>query len=593
MRCLIGFAALAALAVGSLFSPARAAAAEKSAVELLPASTAVYLEIARPGDLIALLDSPAPRLIEKSPQYAKALKDPKFQKLQQVIRATEERGGIPWRRALENGTAGGVSIAFDPAAQGVVILAKAQDPTVTASFRDAFFAVLRDLAAKNGDGDPIEAVDYRDLKAWKIGEGVVAQIGSWLIVTNKADLATKMADQFLDGGASLAADPQFQQSRQLPGDPSDGCAWAFVRLDPFRAMSEKPPWLDPNYKSENPAIEFLVGGLAPLLRSTPYLAAALTVRQDEVKLVIAAPNDPKWVTAGRKYFFAPPGDGAAKPLKPPGTMLSISMYRDVSAMWQSGPDLFSDAVAAQMAQADSGLSTFFGGKSFSADVLGAIKPQLQFVAAKQDFKAAGVPVPSLRLPGGALVLRIKPEKFDTLRRRFRVAFQSGVALANLGGATQGRPVLEIQTEKRGDVEILSATYDLTDKATAKDDIYLNFSPSLVMSRNYLVLCSTKQIAGDLADLIVKEGDTLPTIAENTLIEIDAAGAAALIKDDREQLIAQNMLEKGHDRAAAEKDIDGLREIVNYFRSATLRLTPAEQTIRLEVDVKLKGAQSGR
>jgi hypothetical protein len=267
-------------------------------------------------------------------------------------------------------------------------------------------------------------------------------------------------------------------------------------------------------------------------------------------------------------------------------MLSFTMYRDLSGMWQAAPDLFTEPIAAQMAQTDSQISNFFGGKSFSADVLGAFKPQMQFVLTRQDYKAAHVPEPSLRLPAGALIFRIKPNQFDAVRRHFRVGFQSAIALSNLDGAAKGRPLLEVKKEMHGDVEILFASYDLTDKPTAKNDMYLNFTPSLVSNTNYMILCSTRQIAGDLADLIAKEGNTQPTIADNVLIDIDATAAAALINDDREQLIAQNMLEKGHDRPAAEKEIDLLHSIVDYFSGATLRMTPTDKTIKVELEVKL-------
>src|SRR5438270_8106757 len=140
-----------------------------------------------------------------------------------------------------------------------------------------------------------------------------------------------------------------------------------------------------------------------------------------------------------------------------------------------------------MAQADSTLSTLLGGKSFSTEVLGAIRPQLRFVVARQDFKSAGIREPAIRLPGAALVLGIQPGKFDIVRRHLRVGFQSLVAFANIDGSSKGRPLLEIQSEKRGDADIQFATYaqdeqpaaqqpdqEKGDKAhAAQADVYLN------------------------------------------------------------------------------------------------------------------------
>src|SRR5215207_5099818 len=114
------------------------------------------------------------------------------------------------------------------------------------------------------------------------------------------------------------------------------------------------------------------------------------------------------------------------------------------------------------------------------------------------------------------------------------------------------------------------------------DIHYNFSPALVMSKDHLILCSTRQIAIELADLAEKQepGGKVETIKENTRIEIAPAPAAKLLRDNREQLVAQNMLEKGHDRAAAEKEIDLLVTLVSSIKDASLRLTPTDESIRI-------------
>jgi len=301
-----------------------------------------------------------------------------------------------------------------------------------------------------------------------------------------------------------------------------------------------------------------------------------------------------------------------------------------------------------MAQADSGLSTFLGGKSFGTDVLGSLKPQSQFIVAAQDYKAAGVPEPGIKIPAMASVFRLKPAeaKAAGLRRHLRVAFQSLVTLGNLDGAAKNRPMLEMQTEKRGAAEIHFALYEQPEaeedeakheaaggdtakgQATAgaggngaaapadangadvkptnaqpdgavgspgpapqaQDDIHYNFSPALVISPDYLMFCTTREIARELADLATAEkraGKSAATIAQNTLVEVDSQAAAALLRENREQLIAQNMLDKGHDRAAAEQEIDFLVGAVEYLRSASLRLTPTDKTILLELEVKTK------
>jgi hypothetical protein len=122
---------------------------------------------------------------------------------------------------------------------------------------------------------------------------------------------------------------------------------------------------------------------------------------------------------------------------------------------------------------------------------------------------------------------------------------------------------------------------------AEKDIYYNFSPALVISKDRLMLCSTKQIAQELADLAGNEGaGSGSRIPQNTLVEMSPGPVGKLLRENREQLIAQNMLEKGHAREAAEKEIDVFIALVNAVREARISLTPTEKTISFEVELKL-------
>lgn len=633
---LVGGGLLPLVATGVARAAEAPKGADRSAAELLPASTLFYAEVSRPKDLIGLvLDNPAVANLMKSPQFQQALAAPQFKQVMDAIALVEQRAGVKWRPALETITGGGIVIAIDPATGGGIAMIRSEDPKTTATVRDALFALAREDAANKGNPDPVKQVQYRDLVAHKLGEAALVECGPWLLATNKPDLAKAVANAYLDGpapGESLAESDEFVSAQALDDvkastatEKAKPMAWAFVRLPQLRLLANQP-WLKSNAKSDNPGAELIFGGLIGVAQKAPYATLSIDASPDGLKLAIAAPNDPNWVPAERRFYFAPAGEGgevsggAAPPLKPAGTVLSLTTYRDVAAMWQAGPDLFDEGVAAQMAQTDSGLSTFLGGKSFGTDVLSTFKPQIQFIVAAQDYKKAGIDAPAIRIPAFASVIRLKGAEARKigLTRHLRMAFQSLVAIGNLDGATKNRPMLELQTEKRGGAEIHWAVYEppgaggdevgadedaakgqapadaaAADAAPApaaetRDDIHYNFSPALVISPDYLMLCSTREIALELADLAAAEkkaGKTNATIAQNTLIEADARGIAALLHENKEQLIAQNMLEKGHDRTAAENEINFLVGIVDYFQGVNLRLTPTEKSIALELEVK--------
>jgi hypothetical protein len=605
---------------------AQKAAADRSAAEMLPSTTLFYAEVERPAEVIRLvLDHPLRQRLEQSPEYRKAFDTPQFKEFQTVVEAVENRSGVKWRDALEATTGGGFVVAVDAITQGVVVLAKSTDPRTTETVRDALFSLAREDAKNKGNADPIETRQYRGLTAYKAGDSVIANVGPWLIISNKQNLSKAVADRILDSGAggTLAQDDDFVAARKLERDKpaaDRGSAWAFLRLAPVRMVAASNPVFDKTAKSDNPVAELLIGGLAGSPRRAPYLAGSLRLHEQGVKLTVTSPHDRSWIPAGREFFFAPPGQGggADKPLKPKGTLLSITTYRDLAAWWEAGPDTYTEGVAAKMAQADSGLSNFLGGKSFGTDVLGSFAPQMQLVVAAQDYAAAGVPAPSIRLPAGALVFRLRDKeaaKAD-VKKHFRVAFQSIVALANLDGASKGRPLLEMKNERRGGAEILYATYEapsedaapeaakpeaadkkpVADAKTSSDpkgagkDVYYNFSPSLVISKDRLMLCSTRQIADELADLASTETGTPERLMQNTLIEVSPQPIAELLRANREQLVAQNMLEKGHDRTQAEKEIDVFVALVNAVSGGRISLTPTDKTISLEIELKTSNAK---
>jgi len=595
---------------------------EKPAAALLPASTVAYLEVSRPKDVIDLvLNHPLAQQIQQSPDFRKALQSEQFKQFLAVVDLVEKKSSLKWRPALETITGGGMVVAVDPATQGLIILVKSQDPKTTDSLRDALFTMIRDDAANKGNPDPIESKDYRGLTAWKLGEAYIGNLGPWLLISNNGPAAKGVADQFLDGGSSLQDEKEFTKARSLAlevrGEDdarTTPAAWGFVRLAPLRLLGIARQLIDNKDKSDNPPIELLAGGIVSDLRNSPLVTVTLDCGRGQTVLSLATPHDPAKVAAERKYYFASAGGGADAPLLPKGTIASVTSYRDLSAFWQAAPDLFNEGVAAQIAQSDSGLSTFLGGKSFSTDILGALRPEIQVVAARQDFKAQGVHEPSIKLPAFAAVFRIKPGEAKTVRKTFKLAYQSLITFANLDAASKNRPALETSSETRGKSEVLYATYDTddtdkpaekpadksSDKATdksavktkdekakddkAKDDTYLNFSPAIVLSNDYLILASTRHIAEDLADLTGAGGDkpAHDLGATHTLITADGAGIGQILHLDREQLIAQNMLEKGHDRATAEKEVDWLISLVESAKNAKLRLTQNDRLLRLEI-----------
>jgi hypothetical protein len=337
-------------------------------------------------------------------------------------------------------------------------------------------------------------------------------------------------------------------------------------------------------KSDNPVLEMLVGGLQETLKHTPYLTAGLRVKNDELRLTLGAPHDPNTISAARGFFFAPPGKGAApRPLKPDGTILSVTAHRDFSAMLRSADDLFDENVAAGIAQADSQLTLFFSGRPFTTEVLASFRPEVQIVVARPTFKDV---IPSIKIPAFALVMRTRSAD-ETTQTQFKTAFQTIVSFVNLGGAQEGKPMLVSDIDKFDGITLLSSKYAVDEKKTDKKkaDIVYNFSPSMVIAGDQIMVCSTKELAEKLiaASKKQKADDLIP---ENTLIEIDGPSSLESLKDNREHLVAQNMIEKGHTPEQALTEIDALLDLVSLVKSMKTSMSFQNKWATLDLDIKL-------
>ncbi|HEY1066063.1 MAG TPA: hypothetical protein VGE52_08130, partial [Pirellulales bacterium] len=216
-------------------------------------------------------------------------------------------------------------------------------------------------------------------------------------------------------------------------------------------------------------------------------------------------------------------------------------------------------------------------------ILGKLAPQHQLVLARQDFSKLGAKAPDVKLPAGAVVFKTLPDA--DLARTMKIAFQSIVGLTNLQAGQEGRPQFELSSRMEDGAEITAATYGPVEEADEKDatGIHRNFSPTLVTSAPWIVLASTQELA---KETIAALKTAKSSVSDNARLELNYEPLAAILADNREHLVHQNMLEKGHDREAAEAEVGLLFEAVSLLRGATARITPGDGKLTLELSVKL-------
>lgn len=558
-------------------------AGEQTATQLLPETTVGYVEITDTAAIMsALYDHPLSLHIQGIEAWKTAAKTEQYRAFLTGRKVFEIQIGSDWRPAIAAITSGGIYAAFDAATQGAVLLVRTKDEATAENFRLKILELTQFNEAKNGKTEP-----YRDVKIYKIdknsGAGVV---GKWIVVTNKGELGKRILDRLLDESSSapdaevagtLSANAQFKATYAKRS--ADSQAWAYGNIQAVRDAGGAKKFFEG--KAENPLSELLVGGIQGVLQHAPFVTADLKVANSGISLQLATPCQDDWIPEERQYYFGTNTHGSA-PILPevPDTLLTLTTYRDVSQMWLRAGDLFNEQMNDKLAEAESGLSTIFAGRDFGEEVLGAIQPQIGLIVARQSFENV-TPVPALKLPAFALVLKLRDA--ENMRPELRRTFQSVIGFFNIVGAMQGRPQLELDMEKSGNVDLVTSRYvpEKKDKDSTTADMIFNFSPSAAFSGDQFILSSTTTLAKQLS---AAPKTVASASGINTALDLNSTAIRETLNDNREQLISQNMLSEGHSREEAEAAIDLLLEAVRCLTGAGVSLRHENELLTLKLNV---------
>jgi hypothetical protein len=553
--------------------------ADIAASDLLPKTVVAVAEANNLGSAIEIvLNHPLRRRIETLPVYTNVVKSGALNQLDRGIAAFETSMGKPWQKAIDTLTDGGITIALDPATDGLAILVKSSDVDMLQRLQGFLLAIGQ---MKEGKLAPIEQGVYRGFTAYALSKDLkLAILGHWMLITNKSELGKSIIDQYLDTKEdSLRSTQWFSNAvaeRHLQeGEPQ---ITAYVDVSALRDAGVAKDLF--NDKSDNLIAEVLLGGVLANLKQTPFATATLRLKTTGAHLQLTSPHQLQWQPP-REYFFGENGIAAAPPLLDvENRLFAISAHRDVSQMWLRSGDLLSDQANEGIAKADTQLTTFFSGRDFAEDILGALESGVQIVGQAQDFSNI-LPQPATKLPAFAIQFRMKSP--DETMPLFRRVFQSFVGFLNVVGAMEGQPQLDLGMETVGDAKLFTATYvAMKDQQKSTDaPINFNFSPSIAFADDRVIFSSTMHLARQLVTKPVSDSSHEAQPA-NTTGMFDATTLKQILDDNRSQLVANNMLEKGHSNKAAESEIGLLLELVGMFEGLTADLAFTEKVMSLNV-----------
>jgi hypothetical protein len=203
--------------------------------------------------------------------------------------------------------------------------------------------------------------------------------------------------------------------------------------------------------------------------------------------------------------------------------------------------------------------------------------------------AADRPVPEIKLPSFALVAHLKDPESTTAE--FKRIFMSFIGFLNVTGGAEGRPQLDLDFESIDAGSIISTQFvPLAGREPEEQtNIAFNFSPTIAFQKDLFILASSSEIA---RSLLVSEETPIETADDvsgdsriNLALDLQAQGVRQALEDNREHLIAQNILKKGQSRAEAEGEIGVLFELLKLIESAGIRVSTTDDSFDANLTLK--------
>ena len=545
---------------------------------IFPESTHVFLQIEEPDQLIdKIFSHPLREKIEALPPVKDALNSTQMKQGRIGLAFLETRIGAKWLPAIKSLTDNGFFVGADLGSQAVGVAFRTSDESLLKKTAGEILGFIK----SQGGEDAFEVEEYRDGKFATIDNLVIARFGEWFIFSNNSTYAKKMADNLLDGIVAGKKRTDTLAAKRVFADAwkafsGDGDAWVFADLGFIRRADVANQLFAGS--TDNPAIELLFGGILEAMKDAEYVSANLALNDQSISVKSTLPFAASGFPENREFYFGTKAMGRAPaPLEIPGLLGQVSSYRDLGRWWLSKEELFPENVIAQLALAESQLSTFFGGADFGEEILGALQPGLRLVVKEQTYDKSVDP--DIKLPAFALVGRLQNPDRET---RFRISFNSFITLLNLSEEGD-MPQFDVQTMSQQGYRITSAKY-LVEDGVDEGLLYFNFSPSIAFQDDYMIISSTEEFAHELAQATQKI-DTGKLSDSNTLLILDASTIQKQLELNKQSMIAKSMLDNGKTREQSTAEIDLAMSLLNYARQVRLdyRIEPRQMVLEVQLD----------
>lgn len=559
------------------------------ASDWIPREAVVAIEVSRPEAILdKVLDPSVAEVIAAIPAYQRALSQPAFRQFLGMVGLIESRLGMDWRTGLRHLAAGGITFAAKVDG-GTILIIDARDRKALDQLQDFLLDLAKAEAQKQGRPEQVSSKDHRGTATWTFGPNEAhAIVGNRLILANRRDTLEGVLDLREEaGGKGLSSHAGFKAAREAAGDAP---AMVYLNLAILNLAPEMGKALS---EGKNPLTSLLFAGLTEAIQASTWFSLAL--RLDGAALRIEAAIDGSARGKSGAAAFAVPAkadQGALPNLSVPRRIAALTLYRDLHGFYAKKDELFPERTSG-LIFFENMMGIFFSGMDLTEEVLAETGPEVRLVVANQAYDPA-IGTPQVQIPAFAAVFRLRhPKEFEEVVEE---AWQKALGLINFTRGQQALPGLVIDRVNRGDTRLSVASYRAPKGGDRKAiDSRYNFRPALARTGEFLILSSTDGLAGDLIDALAKEAASprRPLPAAASLLAFEGPQLVSLLRADRENMVLQNMTEKGHSREEAEQEIDLLTTLADCVGKARLSLESPDGRPRARLKIEFKAPATAR
>jgi hypothetical protein len=563
----------------SFLAPAGPATAAPPASPLafVPTEADFFIEIKNPRRLAETIENlETLEQLKTFPAFREQLESTNVRRFFQLLAYFEKSLGGKWPVLLDRLAGGGAVLAgkLGPAQPAVLVIRGKDEKTVEKFFPLLVEVIDGELARQETKDRPVKET-LRDTEVIRIGEFFLARVGAALVLANRKPAMVRALD--------LAAGRSDKALLSLPGVgeaaallPEKPLVNFWLNMAPIQASPQgKELYKTPR---DNGFLTVVFGHYLDVLGRTPFVTGGLFEHKNGFVTSIRTPTGREGGSDELNLSVPPAGQPGSRPLlEPKHALYSDSFYLDPSRIWTDRDKLFPAKQAKDLAEFDKNSGRFLAGNRMS-DLLSGVGTYHRTVVVHQE-KVGYKKEPRQKIPAFAVISELRePEKFG---KGMSSVLRSAALLASIQFG------LKLEEVEHKGARIVGYRFD-ENKELKQDvnDIRFNFSPCFARVENQFVFCSTIELCRELVELLQAEAKS-PGKSEPAQYraKVYATGVAGLLKDGKDQLITQTILDQAVPVREAREQVEAFLAFVRGLGTLTVESQVGERATRYEFQTR--------